>query len=95
MPNNKELALPGSSWETIKKIIRAFYAVQSEENPKLESISRYAAVPRPVVSMNNNFLRSVGMVRSDQWKLTDMGVRYATALQMNNDSMAEETLSVF
>jgi hypothetical protein len=93
MPEEKTLALPGSSWETVKKIIRAFYAVQNEEMPRLEAIARYAALPRPVVSMNNNFLRSVNVVRSDQWKLTDIGLRYATALQMNNASMAQETLS--
>ena len=92
MPEEKLLALPGSSWDTAKKIIRAFYAVQNEENPKLEGIARYAAVPRPVISMNNNFLRSVGFVRDDQWKLTEKGLRYATALQMNNPSMASETL---
>lgn len=93
MAEDKELALPGSSWETIKKIIRAFYAAQNEDNPKLEGIARLAAVPRPVVSMNNNFLRSVGIVRDDQWKLTDAGLRYATALQMNNTSMAAESLA--
>jgi hypothetical protein len=93
MPEEKILALPGSSWETVKKIIRAFYAVQNEETPKLEAIARYAALPRPVVSMNNNFLRSVNIVRGDQWKLTDIGIRYVTALQMNNASMAQETLA--
>jgi hypothetical protein len=93
MPDEKQLALPGSSWDTVKKIIRAFYAAQSEENPKLEGIARLAAVPRPVVSMNNNFLRSVSIVRDDQWKLTDIGLRYATALQMGNESMAAETLA--
>jgi hypothetical protein len=92
MAEEKLLALPGSSWDTAKKIIRAFYAVQNEENPKLEAIARYAAVPRPVISMNNNFLRSVGLVRDDQWKLTEKGLRYATALQMNNTSMTSETL---
>jgi len=92
MPEDKLLSLPGSSWETVKKIIRAFYAVQNEENPRLEAIARYAAVPRPVISMNNNFLRSVNIVRPDQWKLTDMGLRYVTALRMNNASMAREEL---
>lgn len=92
MPEEKSLSLPGSSWETIKKIVRAFYAAQNEENPRVEDIANLADVPRPVVSLNNNFLRSVGLVRQDQWKLTEMGVRYATALQMNNASMAQETL---
>lgn len=93
MPDEKRLSLPGSSWETVKKIIRAFYAAQNQDNLKLEAIARLADVPRPVVSMNNNFLRTVGIVREDQWKLTDIGLRYATALQMNNASMAAESLA--
>lgn len=93
MAEEKALSLPGSSWETVKKIIRAFYAAQSDENPKVEGIAKLANVPRPVVSMSNNFLRSVNIVRADQWKLTDVGLRYGTALQMNNTSMAKETLA--
>jgi len=93
MPEDKALALPGSSWETVKKIILAFYAASNEEDAKLETIANYANVQRPVVSMNNNFLRSVGIVRADQWKLTDKGLRYATALRMANTSMAQETLA--
>jgi hypothetical protein len=92
MAEDKMLSLPGSSWETVKKIIRAFSAAQNEENPKVEEIASLAGVPRPVVSMNNNFLRSVGFVRPDQWKLTEMGVRYALGLEMGNDSMAAENL---
>jgi hypothetical protein len=93
MADEKILSLPGSSWETVKKIIRAFYAAQSDENANVESIAKLAAVPRPVVSMNNNFLRSLGIVRGDQWKLTDVGLRYGTAMQMGNASMAKETLT--
>lgn len=93
MPEDKLLALPGSSWETVKRIIRAFSAVQNDENPKVEEIAKLAGVPRPVVSMNNGFLRSVGIVRPDQWKLTDGGRRYVTGLQMANESMAAESLA--
>lgn len=93
MTEEKTISLPGSSWETVKRIIRAFYAAQNDENPRVVSIAKLANVPRPVVSMNNNFLRSVNIVRSDQWKLTDTGFRYGTALQMNNAPMAKDTLA--
>jgi hypothetical protein len=93
MFDDKGLALPGSSWDTVKRIIRAFSAAHNEENPKVEEIAQLAGVQRPVVSMNNNFLRSVGFVRVDQWKLTDLGLRYALALEMGNDSMAAENLA--
>jgi hypothetical protein len=93
MPDEKPLALPGSSWDAVKKIIRAFGAVQNEENPKVEDIAKLAGVPRPVVSMNNAFLRSISIVKPDQWKLTDIGRRYVTAVQMGNEIMAAESLS--
>ncbi len=93
MPDDKLLALPGSSWETAKKIIRAFGAVQNEDNPRVEDIAKLAGVPRPVVSMNNAFLRSVGIVRPDQWKLTEGGRRYVTALQLGHEPMAAESLA--
>ncbi len=93
MPDDKLLALPGSSWNAAKQIIRAFGAVQNEENPRVEDIAKLAGCPRPVVSMNNAFLRSVGIVRPDQWKLTERGRRYVTALQMNNEAMAAESLA--
>jgi hypothetical protein len=93
MAEEKNLYLPGSSWETVKKIIRAFYAAQNEESPRVEDIAKLAGVPRPVVSMNNNFLRSVGIVRQDGWKLTDLGIRYAMGLARDNSSLATENLS--
>lgn len=93
MPEEKELSLPGSSWERVKKIIRAFLAANDEEKATVEDIAKLAGVTRPIVSMNNNFLRSVGIVRGDQWKLTEVGLRYATGLQMNNASMAAESLA--
>jgi len=93
MGDDKVLALPGSSWDTVKRIIRAFSAASNQENPKVEEIAQLAGLQRPIVSMNNNFLRAVGFVRSDQWKLTELGVRYALALEMGNDSMAAESLA--
>lgn len=93
MADEKPLSLPGSSWDTVKKIIRAFSAAQAEKSPTVEKIAKLAGVQRPVVSMNNNFLRSVGIVRADDWKLTETGLRYATGLEMRNESMASENLA--
>ena len=93
MPEDKKLALPGSSWDTVKKIVRAYLAASNVDSLSVRAIARLAGVHRPVVSMNNNFLRSVGIVRLDDWKLTEIGTRYATGLEMGNDSMASESLA--
>ncbi len=92
MIEEKKLPLPGSSWETVKKIIRAFHAAHDQEDPTVESIAHLAGVPRPVVSTNNGFLRSLGIIQPEQWKLTDIGSRYALGLTMGNVVMSSQAL---
>lgn len=88
---NKSL-MPGSSWEVVKKIIRAYHAVAREENPTGESVSKLAGLPRQVVSSNNNFLRALGILQQDQFKLTEIGSRLALGMTMNNKTMMRESL---
>jgi hypothetical protein len=92
MADEKPFQLPGSSWETIKKIIRAFHAAQGQVNPTVASIAKLAGVPRPVVSVNNNFLRSIALLQSDQWKLTELGTRLATGMGLGNQSLVRDAL---
>lgn len=87
MANGKQLQTPGSSWETVKKIIRAYHAAQEDESPTIEHIAGLAGVQRPVVSMNNNFLRASGILQEDQNKLTPLGVRLATGISHGNQSL--------
>ena len=56
------LVMPGSGWDTVKKIIRAYYAVQDQESPKVDDVAKLAGVQRPIISLNNNFLRDVGFL---------------------------------
>ena len=79
--------MPGSSWEMVKRIIRAYHAAQEDEAPTIEQIARLAGVQRPVVSMNNNFLRASGILQEDKNKLTPLGVRLATGISHNNQSL--------
>lgn len=84
--------MPGSSWETVKKIIRAYHAAQEDESPTIEHIAGLAGVQRPVVSMNNNFLRASGILQEDQNKLTPLGVRLATGISHSNQSLITTAL---
>ena len=92
MADERKVPLPGSSWETVKRIIRAFHAAHDQENPTVESIAHLAGVPPPVVSTNNAFLRSLGIIQPDKWKLTEIGSRYAMGLTMANAHMSSQAL---
>ncbi len=80
-----EFSMPGSSWETIKRIVQAYYAVQGEMESTVEQISRLANISRPVVSKNNNFLRSIGIVQQEKYQLTPLGVRLAAGWAKKDD----------
>lgn len=84
--------MPSSSWEKIKKIVQAYGAVQDEENPTVESIAQLAGMHRPDVSKNNNFLREVGLVLPDQYKLTQPGLQLAMGLSIGNQDLVTEGL---
>jgi hypothetical protein len=81
------LQAPGGSWESIKKIIRAYDAVADADNPTVEHVATLAGVQRPVVSQNNNFLRSVGILQDGVNKLSALGSRLATGLAVGNASL--------
>src|SRR6266496_5246832 len=86
------LQAPGGSWESLKKIIRAYHAVADEENPTVEKVAQLAGLQRPVVSGNNNFLRSAGILQETANKLTEIGGRIATGLGINNPPLVSSAL---
>jgi hypothetical protein len=86
------LIMPGSGWDTVKKIIRAYYAVQDEDSPKVDDVAKLAGVQRPIISLNNNFLRDVGFLLETENKLTPIGARYATGLGFGNESLSTDAL---
>jgi hypothetical protein len=94
MPDQAKTLLqsPGGSWESIKKIIRAYHAVTDNENPTVEDVAKLAGVQRPVVSMNNNFLRSAGILQEGTNKLTHVGGRLATGFGINNQSLVSNAI---
>lgn len=83
----QKLILPGGSWDRIQRIIRAYRAAGDEENPTVESIANLAGMQRPLISMNNNFLRSLRLLQEDRNKLTSLGVELATGLEIESEDM--------
>jgi hypothetical protein len=84
--------MPSSSWDKIKKIIQAYGAVQDEEGPTVESIAQLAGMHRPDVSKNNNFLREIGLVMPDQYKLTQPGLQLSMGISIGNQDLVTEAL---
>jgi hypothetical protein len=86
------LIIPGASWEMIKKIVRAYHAVDDRPNPSVDEVAAIAGKARPVISSSNNFLRAVGLLKTDENKLTPLGIQFATGLSLVNQSMEREAL---
>jgi hypothetical protein len=84
--------MPAHAWSMVKRIIRAYGAAQDDEGSNVESVAKLAGIQRPIVSANNNFLRSLGVVEIDKPKLTPLGVKLATGIGLENESITTEAL---
>jgi hypothetical protein len=87
-----KLAMPGSSWTTIQKILKAYNTAHNREKPTVKQIAEMVGLHRPVVSSNNNFLRELGLLQGDENKLTPLGNRLANGLELNNQSLVIEAI---
>jgi len=87
-----KLIIPGASWEMLKRIISAYHAVRDQDNPGVDDVAEIAGKPRPLVSSCNGFLRSMGILRSDENKLTDVGSKFALGLSHENSEITREAL---
>lgn len=90
--SKSRLQAPGGSWESLKKIIRAYHAVSDTETPTVEQVAQIAGLQRPVVSGSNNFLRSAGILQEGANKLTPVATRFATGLGINNQALVTGAL---
>lgn len=87
-----KLSMPLASWEALKRIIRAYGQVENEDKPTVEDVAKYAGMPRPVVSSNNNFLREIGILIEGENKPTPLGSRLAQSLLMGNELLIRQML---
>ncbi|MFL6350824.1 MAG: hypothetical protein ACJ74Z_03105 [Bryobacteraceae bacterium] len=84
--------MPANAWPMVKRIVRAYGAAQDDENGSVENVAKLAGIHRPVVSGNNNFLRSLGILEIDKPKLTSLGVKLATGIAIENLAIVTEAL---
>src|ERR1035438_6399903 len=87
-----KLIIPGASWEMLKKIISAYHAVNDQDSPSVDDVAEIAGKPRPLVSSCNGFLRSMGILRSDENKLTEVGSKFALGISHDNNGIKQEAL---
>jgi len=83
--------VPGASWPTIKKVIRA-YAATSGDDPSGADVAKLGGLQRTVISACSKFLISAGILQPDKYKLTAIGHQLATAWTLGNAPMATEAL---
>jgi hypothetical protein len=90
--DSAKLIVPGGSWEMVKKIVLAYQAVDDQDSPSVETVAEIAGKARPLVSSCNSFLRSIGLLRLDENKLTPIGLELATGVSLENDSIVNDAL---
>jgi hypothetical protein len=75
-----KLSLPGSGYEVISKILHA-YALCGDKPASLDDVGGRAAMDKTIVSRNNGFLSSLGLIGGGKSKtLTPAGKTLAIAL---------------
>ena len=91
MNNEEKLSLPRSGYEVITKILHA-YALCSGKPASLLDVASKAGLDKTVVSRNNGFLNSLGLLSGGNLKtLTEEGKELAIAL--GNDMEEDAALS--
>ncbi|MEO8096497.1 MAG: hypothetical protein ABI811_02265 [Acidobacteriota bacterium] len=85
------LLMPGASWPTVKRIIRA-YGAASGDDSSAEEIAQLGGLQRTVISGCNKFLRSTGIVHPEKNRLTDLGAQLSTGWSIDNQAMVLDAL---
>ena len=79
MPTATEFNLPGSSYEEVQKIMKAYS--HAPANSSLDSLSKLAGLHTTVISRNNKFLADLALISGGQKKTaTDLGRKLGRAL---------------
>jgi hypothetical protein len=90
--NPRTFQMPGHGWAMVKRIVRAYGAAQNDDNASVDSVAKLAGIHRPVVSANNNFLRSIGVLDLEKPKLTPLGMKLSTGIGLGNAAIVTEAL---
>lgn len=87
-------SLPKDSWEQIKKIIQGYWAATQKGDTSLNSVAERAVLNPAIVSRNNKFLKSVGIISDTAPpSITDIGENLAQALSHGLPEMIKKEVS--
>lgn len=89
---SQKFQLPEAKWDTLKKIIRAYYAKRNSEQITVQDVADTAGLYRPAVSANNNFLRGFGVLEQESNKLTPTGSELALGVTREDEFTIRESL---
>lgn len=87
--SEETIRLPGSSYDEVKKIIVAYTNIGKQA--PLDDVARNAGMDRTIVSRNNGFLTSIGVIsKGSQKEITPIGAELGRALEYDFlDQVAE------
>ncbi len=84
----EQYKLPGSSYEEVIKIIKAYSSGKAGQPMSLEIVAQTAGMDKTIVSRNNGFLVQCGFIsEGNQKAATELGIQLARAynLKMENE----------
>lgn len=84
----EQYKLPGSSYEEVIKIIKAYSSGKAGQPMSLEIVAQAAGMDKTIVSRNNGFLVQCGFIsEGNQKAATELGIQLARAynLKMENE----------
>ena len=90
--DTRTFQMPGNAWPMVKRTVRAYGASQGNKGSAVQTVADLADIQRTVVSANNSFLRSTGILEIESNKLTPLGVRLATGVGIENATVITEAL---
>ncbi|MCJ7497560.1 MAG: hypothetical protein MUO78_05445 [candidate division Zixibacteria bacterium] len=90
----EKFSLPESSFNVVKQIIRAaFKCAPQQGSITLDEIAQTAALHRTLVSSNNKFLKSIGVLQGTKtFEMTDIGRELGLAIDHSDTNLSEQTL---
>lgn len=91
--NKASFSWPKGSWTMLKKMIRAWYAVEESGGEiSQKQVAKIANLQQSQISVNKAFLQSVGIVQAEGIVLTSAGKNLGLGLYNENERVAQEGL---
>lgn len=97
-----KFSLPANSWDKNRQILQGFWKCwirlsasdKDEKSVSLDDIAQTSGINRTLVSANNAFLRSIGVIAGRKtFKLTELGQRLAKAIDFDVEEDIKKTIS--